>query len=85
MGGGDAYILLPNTEKVRKIVGDFEQEVNEWFLEMFETQLYIAGGGAVCSASDFWNEPEDLTEKFSKTFLKKFLLKSYIGIHQNRL
>ena len=26
-----------------------------------------------------------LTEKFSKTFLKKFLLKSYIGIHQNRL
>lgn len=57
-GGGHSYILLPNTEKVRKIVDDFEQEVNEWFLEMFETQLYIAGGGAICSASDFWNEPE---------------------------
>lgn len=74
-GGGHAYILLPNTEKVRKIVGDFEQEVNEWFLEMFETQLYIAGGGEVCSASDFWNEPEGSYREIFQNISKEISFK----------
>ena len=74
-GGGHAYILLPNTEKVRKIVGDFGQEVNEWFLEMFETQLYIAGGGAVCSASDFWNEPEGAYREIFQNVSKEISFK----------
>lgn len=74
-GGGHAYILLPNTEKVRKIVEDFEREVNEWFLEMFETQIYIAGGGAVCSASDFWNEPEGSYREIFRNISKEISFK----------
>ncbi len=56
-GGGHAYILLPNTSKVKNVVSDLEQEVNAWFLQKFGIALYIGGGYAECSAKDLKNEP----------------------------
>lgn len=62
-GGGHAYILLPNLEEkedgkgIEQITNDFIQKTNEWFLETFETSLYMAGGGVAASAKDFWNKP----------------------------
>lgn len=57
-GGGHAYLLLPNTERVRSTVNTFERDTNQWFLDTFGTELYLAGGYAECSANDMKNEPE---------------------------
>lgn len=74
-GGGHAYILLPNTEKVKKEVIDFEQETNEWFLKVFETQLYVAGAGSSCSACTLWNEPEGSYREIFRNISKEISFK----------
>ena len=57
-GGGHCYLLIPNTEKARKSVEAFLGEINDWFLNEFQTALYIAGGYAPCSADTLRNVPE---------------------------
>lgn len=57
-GGGHCYILAPNTETAKKTIDASIDEVNEWFLKNFQTQLYIACGYAPCSAKTLKNEPE---------------------------
>lgn len=55
-GGGHCYIILPNTEKTKNIIDDFEIKVNDWLLDNFRTKLYIAGGYAECSSNDLRNK-----------------------------
>ena len=57
-GGGHAYLLLANTEQTIKTLTAFENDINGWFLDMFGTALYAAGGYAPCSANDLKNEPD---------------------------
>lgn len=57
-GGGHAYLLLANTEQTIKTLTVFESDINGWFLDMFGTALYAAGGYAPCSANDLKNEPD---------------------------
>lgn len=56
-GGGHAYLLLPNTEKVKSNIKSFGQSRNEWFREYFKADLFVAGGYASCSANDLKNDP----------------------------
>ncbi len=58
LGGGHAYLLLPNTEDVKETIKSNEAENNQWFLNNFKTALYITGGFAECSANDLKNEPQ---------------------------
>ena len=64
-GGGHCYMLLPNTDSVKNIVVDQCQLVNDWFMEHFDTALYIADGYAPCSANNLKNEPQG---SYSKLF-----------------
>ncbi len=57
-GGGHAYVILSNTKKTIQMITDIEKEINHWFLENFDTALYIAGGFTPCSANDLKNEPQ---------------------------
>ena len=57
-GGGHCYILLPNTEKVKRTLDRFIRQVNDWYLEHFQTALYIAGVYAECSGLNLQNIPE---------------------------
>ena len=66
-GGGHAYILLPNTTATKDAIDRFEKETNEWMLDLFGTSLYVAGGYAVCSASDIKNENEGSYKQIFKT------------------
>lgn len=52
-GGGHCYLILPNTDFVKKTVEEFKEEVNEWLLNLFGSELYLAGGGKACSAKTF--------------------------------
>lgn len=57
-GGGHCYLLLPNTEEVKKKTREQNAKVNGWFMEYFGTELYVAFGAAACSANALKNEPE---------------------------
>lgn len=57
-GGGHCYILLPNTEKTIVHIQDFQQEMKQWFLENFQTELYVATGYAACTANALRNMPD---------------------------
>lgn len=56
-GGGHAYLLLANTPEIKEEIDRFEMQANQWFLKVFGTALYVAGGYAPCSANDIKNEP----------------------------
>ena len=51
-GGGHFYVLAPNTKATDNAVASMEQSINEWFLTVFGTKLYLALGTATATASD---------------------------------
>lgn len=57
-GGGHCYILMPNTEDVKKTLRVYEQELNDWMLENFDISLYVACGYAKASANALRNVPQ---------------------------
>lgn len=64
-GGGHCYLILPNTDFVKDTVRDFKNEVNKWLLDLFGSELYLAGGGEVCSAKTF---TDSSSSKYSEVF-----------------
>lgn len=56
-GGGHAYMLLPNTNRIKSAINVFEKSMNSWIRNEFQADLYLACGYASCSANDLKNEP----------------------------
>lgn len=54
-GGGHAYVILPNTEFVKKNIAEFDQELRNWFLSEFTVDLSIALAYQPCSGNDLMN------------------------------
>ena len=57
-GGGHAYLLLPNTEKVKREIRAFDEELRKWFLQNFDNALYVAIGFAPAIANALRNIPD---------------------------
>lgn len=57
-GGGHCYILMPNTEKVRKTADSYMEQLNHWLMDTFQISLYVAAGAVPCSADTLKNEPK---------------------------
>lgn len=57
-GGGHCYLLLPNTREAKEVIAAHRRETNLWFMRNFDISLYVAGGGAACSAHELMNQPE---------------------------
>ena len=57
-GGGHAYLLLPNTAFCKDTVEGFRKDLNQWFLQNFGIDLYMAIGYAECSANELMNQPD---------------------------
>ena len=57
-GGGHCYMLLPNTDTVKKALKEIEDSVNDWFIDNFDISLFIAGAYTPCSAEDLKNMPD---------------------------
>lgn len=51
-GGGHAYLLLPNTSEILNQIKQVEKEFNEFFLNRFGIDLYVAFGAEAFSPSD---------------------------------
>lgn len=58
-GGGHAYLILPNTQAVKKAVARFNEEIERWLLEHYRTDLYLASAYVECSADDLMNKGDD--------------------------
>ncbi len=74
-GGGHCYMLLPNTEHVKQVIAQQQEIVNSWFMQYFDTALYIADGYAPCSASNLKNEPRDSYSELFRTISRNISAK----------
>lgn len=79
-GGGHCYILIPNTEQAKNCVETYEKEINQWFLEKFDTALYIAGAYCECSANQLKNTPNGSYPDLYKIISTKISEKKYVAI-----
>lgn len=57
-GGGHCYILLPNTTETLENIRNFKMDMKQWFLENYQTELYVAIGYAECTANTLRNVPD---------------------------
>lgn len=69
-GGGHAYILLPNTENCKNTIEKFNNELKSWFIDNFETELYLASGYAQCSAESLMDTPAGVYSEIFRTMSK---------------
>lgn len=65
-GGGHAYILLANTIRTREVLEEAEKNINEWLINNFDNELYIAFATVECCANNF----NEITEKDGVTLEK---------------
>ena len=49
-GGGNAYVLLPNTQRIVGIIDQIESSMNHFLRETFQDQLYLAFASVPCAA-----------------------------------
>lgn len=66
-GGGHFYILAPNTTKTSTAIEAMEKSINEWFLTVFGTKLYLALGSATATADELIQSQRTLFRKVSQS------------------
>ncbi|MDR1820394.1 MAG: type III-A CRISPR-associated protein Cas10/Csm1 [Methanobrevibacter sp.] len=54
-GGGSFTIIAPNTEKVKNKLSEIKKEINEFFIDKFNAELYLALAIKTCSGKDLGN------------------------------
>lgn len=78
-GGGHCYLLLPNTEEVRRRSEEWNTRFNDWLADSFGLGLYLAGGFTECSADELTDHPAEdspyqaMLQRLSQTLAKKKL------------
>ena len=90
-GGGHCYLLLPNTNEIKKTFDISLKEINTWFQKNFQTTLYIAGGYAACSSNDLKNIPDGsyselfkiLSQEISRKKATRYTAEEIMALNQN--
>lgn len=67
VGGGHAYFILPNTEKTRESLANFEAEFNQFLVKHFQTGLFVAFGWSPFSANDMTTTLADYRKVYQTT------------------
>lgn len=62
-GGGTFNLLLPNTDKAKKLLKRWQAQINKWLLNNFGSQLYFSVGKSECSAANFKIENNSASNK----------------------
>lgn len=76
-GGGGFSLLVPNTDENRKAINAFINIINEWMLEQFGFQLFLAAHCAPVGEADLKGEPfkktwETMADEMGKQKQRKF-------------
>ena len=64
-GGGHCYLLLANTTETVMQIQKFQEELKEWLLKQFQTDLFVAFGYVQCTGNAFRNVPEVVIQSYS--------------------
>lgn len=92
-GGGHCYFILPNTEKVKNKVAFLNNEINNWFVEKYGVELYLAGAGVECNKETFdYDNSEsykkmfrDLSNKMSKNKLNRYTNEQLLKLNYSEM
>lgn len=92
-GGGHCYILIPNTNKAKNIIKEYNKEVNEWLLKHFQTSLYVSDGYSVCSTMSLKNKPNgsyakifhNISNMISKKKATRYSAKQIISLNNSKI
>ena len=76
-GGGGFSLLIPNTEDNRRAIGNFIKIINNWMLEQFGLQLFLAVHCEPVGEADLIGDPfksiwESMADKMAKQKQRKF-------------
>jgi CRISPR-associated protein Csm1 len=66
-GGGHCYMILPNTPETKQVVDQAKVSANEWFLNNFGTELYLAMDYEPCSSLELMDPPDAKGERHGLT------------------
>ncbi len=89
VGGGHCYLLLPNTDETKTQYENYLSELNEWFIDKFDIDLFAAGAYAECSADDLKNIPRgsyenifrEISSKLSKKKMTRYSAKTILSLN----
>lgn len=56
LGGGNFYLILPNTKDAKDILEKFKTTINDFLLKRYQTNLYFEMNYQKCSANDLAND-----------------------------
>ncbi len=65
-GGGHCYLLLPNTKKTEKLLNEAKNNINNWFIDKYNSEIYLSIAVVGCCANDFNGQAESVNTIFSK-------------------
>lgn len=74
-GGGHFYMLLPNTDKAIENIKNAQNKINNWFVNEFGNNLYIAIASVEASSNDLMNTKNifrEVSKKLSKNKLSRY-------------
>lgn len=80
-GGAHSYLLLPNTDRTKKVLEDAKQTINNWLIEKLGNKLYLSLEYIECCANNFNNTENnyninelfiELSKKVSKNKLQRY-------------
>lgn len=71
-GGGHFYLLLPNTERVKKTLQTYHQRLDDWFLRYYGSRLYLALSYTPCSSEEFKDKGKGTQNVFYRANQKNF-------------
>ncbi len=64
-GGGHFYLLLPNTTETKDSINKAKEDINNWFIKKYSTELYIEFGIAEFSALKMMGEDDTIASVFA--------------------
>lgn len=92
VGGGHCYMLLPNTQDIINTLEEYEKDLNNWFMDNFDVDLYIATAYVKANANTLQNIPEDsysqlfrdISAKLSDKKLNRYTATEIINLNNIR-
>ena len=90
VGGGRAYLLVDNRQATQDFLKEFEAKTNQWFVENFNIQLYIAIASVACDNDDLHGNNYEryrslftnITKALSKRKLHRYSAKQLADLNQ---
>ncbi|HEX2937427.1 MAG TPA: hypothetical protein VHO66_00740, partial [Ruminiclostridium sp.] len=69
-GGGHAYAVFANTAETKETIQLAAENINNWFIDNYGDDLYLACGYTECSANELMNIGDKNVSSYSQIFVR---------------